>query len=123
MNKRVLIILVLAVGCRSEEAPTAPTDGPRTMPTQLTNIDAFAVEHRDGVRAVAASLGAGGDRAEEFFAEVEPEAGGQVLVFHVWHESAFEPRNRGAVGNPGGKCRDMKYDVRERRVTQTLFWQ
>jgi hypothetical protein len=124
MRKRILPLLLFALasalaGC----VPTAPIDRPRPKPTPLTDVDAFAAEHRDAVQAVAASLADGGDRPAEFYADLEPEQGGQALVFHLWHESAFEPRNRDTVGNPGGKCRDVRYDLRQRKVTQTVFWQ
>jgi hypothetical protein len=87
------------------------------------NVDAFPAEYREAVRTVAAALAEYGERAEEFQADVEPKEDGQILLFHLWHESAFEPRNRNVVGNPGGKCRDVRYDVKQRKVTQTLFWQ
>ena len=87
------------------------------------NVDAFAAEYREGARSVAESLEVTGEKAAEFYAEVEPNENGQIVIFHLWHESAFEPRNRGVVGNPGGKCRDVRYDVGQRKVVQTLFWQ
>jgi hypothetical protein len=95
-------------------------------PPSLTNLDAFPADQRDAARAVAASLGEGGERAAEFYATVTSEDAGKVLVFHLWHESAFEAqaRARGFIpGNPGGKCRDVWYDLEKRRVTQTLYWQ
>jgi hypothetical protein len=64
-----------------------------------------------------------GERPEEFFAEVEVSRANGMLVFHLWHRSAWNPENRGAVGNPGGKCRDVYFDPRRGEVTQTLFWQ
>jgi hypothetical protein len=100
-----------------------PNDQPRPKPIPLVKVDAFAAEHREAVRTVAASLAENGEKAEEFYADVEPKAGGRILLFHLWHESAFEPQNRDAPGNPGGKCRDVEYDVRQRRVSQSLFWQ
>jgi hypothetical protein len=87
------------------------------------NVDAFAADCREAVRSVAASLTENGERPEEFHADVERKEDGQILIFHLWHESAFEPQNSNVVGNPGGKCRDVQYDVRQRKVTQTLFWQ
>lgn len=117
-----LLLLALATaicGCSA----TAPTDRPRTKPTPLVSVDAFAAEYREAVRTVTASLGENGEKAEEFYAEVETKEDGQIIVFHLWHESAFEPQFRNVVGNPGGKCRDMRYDVGQRKVTQTLFWQ
>jgi hypothetical protein len=124
VHKRIhsLLLLLLAAetsGCTA----TAPTDPPRTKPTPLVNVDAFAEEYRGPVRTVAESLVENGERAEEFYADVEPKEEGQILLFHLWHESAFESRNRNVPGNPGGKCRDVRYDVRQRKVMQTQFWQ
>jgi hypothetical protein len=124
MHRRISPLLLFGIasafaGC----SPAAPTDRPRTKPTPLVDVDGFAAQHRDAARAVAASLAADGDRPDEFYADVEPEQEGQSLVFHLWHESAVELGNRDVVGNPGGKCRAVRYDVRQRRVVQTLFWQ
>lgn len=124
MHKRIqpLLLLVLAIatgGCSA----TAPTDRPRSKPTPLVNVDAFAAEYREAARSVAASLAEKGEKADEFYADVEPKEDGQILIFHLWHESVFEPQNGNVVGNPGGKCRDVRYDVRQGKVTQTSFWQ
>jgi len=102
---------------------TAPTNPARPKPPPLANVDAFPEGYREAARTVAGALAQTGERAEEFYAEVEPQEGGQRLIFHLWHESAFEAENRNVVGNPGGKCRDVYYDARQHKVTQTLFWQ
>jgi hypothetical protein len=117
-----LLLLLLATatsGC----AATAPSDEAPTKPTPLVNVDAFPEAYRGPARTVAKSLAENGERAEEFYVNVEPKEEGQVLIFHLWHESAFEPRNHNVPGNPGGKCRDARYDVRQRKVTQISFWQ
>jgi hypothetical protein len=105
--------------------PSAP--GKLTIPSRLTPIakaDAFAEEYREAAQKVAASLTASGEKAEDFYTEeVEPKRDGRILVFHLWHVSAFEPQNQNMAGNPGGECRDVEYDTAQHKVTSTLFWQ
>lgn len=122
LGLRLLLVSALAApvgGC----IRTAPGDPAPPKPAPLTDVDAFAEAHRQAARSVAASLTAHGERPQEFYAEIEAGAGGRVLIFHLWHQSAFEPDNRHVAGNPGGKCRDVHYDVARREVTATLFWQ
>ena len=119
---QALLLLTLAAalaGCSTN----APDDQPRQKPTALVNVDAFAAEYRSAVQSVAALLARNGEPAEDFYAEVEPTQNGQIIILHLWHESAFEPQNSGVAGNPGGKCRDVHYDVRLRKAIQTVFWQ
>lgn len=87
----------------------------------LADAGAFPAEYQAGALAVADSLTRSGERPEEFFAEVSHAD--MLLVFHLWHRSAWEPENRGVVGNPGGKCRDVYFDPRRGEVTKVLFWQ
>ncbi len=124
MHKYILpLLLFLLVSAICGCSVTAPSSQPRAKATPLANIDAFAPEYREAARTVTATLEENGEKAEEFYADVETGEDGQVMVFHLWHESAFEPENRNVSGNPGGKCRDMRYDVGQRKVMQTLFWQ
>jgi hypothetical protein len=88
---------------------------PQTKPPPLTRRTAFPEQFRDAVRAVARYVGS----PQDFFAEIEPQKDGRELVFHLWHKSAFTPENIGAAGNPGGKSRDVGYDTKKHRVTQT----
>ena len=92
-------------------------------PPPLLKIAAFPEAYREAARAVAASVSHEGEKPSEFFAEIEPEKGGRILVFHLWHKSAFTRENIGSPGNPGGKCRDVLYDTKKHRVTQTWGWQ
>lgn len=59
----------------------------------------------------------------EFYVELEERDSGTLYVLHLWHQSAFLPENIGMNGNPGGKCRDVWYSVKERKIIKTLFWQ
>jgi hypothetical protein len=94
-----------------------------TRPPALVDTAAFPANYKEAARAVALSISKGGEDPKEFFATVEHEKAGGVLVFHLWHSSAFDARNAGVVGNPGGKCRDVTYDNHSHKVVKTLFWQ
>ena len=89
----------------------------------LSDAGAFAADQQAGARAVADAVVRSGERPEEFFAEVDAGSADGIVVFHLWHRSAWNPENRGVVGNPGGKCRDVYYDAKRGEVIRTLFWQ
>jgi hypothetical protein len=95
-------------------------------PAALLPLDAvgeFPADRQAGARAAADAVARSGERPEEFLAEVEVNRVDGVMVFHLWHRSAWDPENQGARGNPGGKCRDVYFDPRRGKVIQTLFWQ
>jgi hypothetical protein len=89
----------------------------------LAEPDAFPAEYRSAARAVADSVTNMDEAPGEFFAEVEPRRADEVVIFHLWHRSAWQPENRGVLGNPCGKCRDVRFDLRRGQVLETLFWQ
>ena len=89
----------------------------------LADPGAFPAEYRPAARAVADAVAGDGERPGEFFAEVEAGRPDGAVVFHLWHRSAWEPGNRGVPGNPGGKCRDVRFDPSRGQVVETLFWQ
>jgi hypothetical protein len=128
MRQAILITLFLCVplfGCSRK--PTETKISPKVKPPALVDTEALPENFREAARAVAASISQAGEDPKEFFAEISSESGGQVLVFHLWHTSAFTPENNPpngiVLGNPGGKCRNVYYDTKARRVTETLFWQ
>lgn len=94
---------------------------PETSLPLLSSLADFPPDIRQAATSVYESIKAKGEPPEEFRADVKPD-GTNVLVFHLWHESAMYSGNRNAVGNPGGKCRDVLYDTQSRRVTGTFFW-
>lgn len=121
-------IIVMAVGVFTTCAliggcskPSPATERP--VPPRIVDGEKFPAEYRQAAQDVAASLTQGGDDPAAFHAEVEKTEEGQVLVFHLWHESAFLPENRNVAGNPGGKCRNVWYDVKQNKVIEALFWQ
>ncbi len=117
MRSRIacLVIVVTALtGCSStpEKAPT------------LAQVAAFPKEFQSGAKAVASSIQQHGENPSEFHAVAEGPING-TLIFHLWHQSAFTPENRNPalVGNPGGKCRDVTFDIATNKVLSTALWQ
>ena len=113
-SRTICLVTVVAAltGCSStpEKAPS------------LADPGAFPNEFRLGAQSVAASVQLHGENPSEFRAVVEGPQNG-ILTFHLWHQSAFTPENRGANGNPGGKCRDVKFDLATNKVFSTVLWQ
>lgn len=114
--------LALTACPRQGPQPSASGSGER-LPRAPLDGQAFPEPYRAAVAAVAASLKEEREDPAEFSCDLEVPADGQELVFHLWHRSAFLPENVGALGNPGGKCRDVWYDRRQQKVIKTLFWQ
>jgi hypothetical protein len=46
-----------------------------------------------------------------------------IVVYHLWHRSAFEKPNCNARGNPGGKCFDMWINIKTKKKLIELMWQ
>jgi hypothetical protein len=84
--------------------------------------ETFPAGERAAIQASVEQLRLDGESPSEFYAEVEVETNG-VLVVELWHQSAFKPEYRLVVGNPGGKCRNFYYDIRQKKITEKLFWQ
>jgi hypothetical protein len=90
---------------------------------------AFPEDQRAAATAVAAWLLKDGEDPREFHARVHTEDGGNVLVFHLWHESALVAIEKAAkeghfiLGNPSGKCRNVYYNLKSNNVTHSLGWQ
>ena len=113
----LLLATAICTGCASSKRGVSGNP----VGTPLVQVSAFQPAYQDAARAVAQSLKQSGEKPTGFYAEVSSED--KALVFHLWHASAFEPANQNVVGNPGGKCRDVWYDLATGKVTQTLFWQ
>ena len=112
MALAILFTAILFIDCSST---------PESSPS-LANVNDFQVEDRQAVKAVVASLLIEGENPAEFRAEIEGPQNG-TLTFHLWHQSAFRPENRNVVGNPGGRCRDVKIDLKSNRVISTVLRQ
>ena len=95
----------------------------QSKPPALVDTAALAPEYRTAAATVAKFLSEKGEKPREFFAEITRSPDGKELVFHLWHESAFDAKYRNVRGNPGGKNRDVHYNLRSGTVTGMLFWQ
>lgn len=111
-NASIALLAISIVGCSStpERAPV------------LSESMAFPSEFRNAVKAVEESILRGGEQPSEFHVVIEGPKDG-VLTFHLWHKSAFASPNRGVNGNPGGKCRDVKFDLTTHQISSAVLWQ
>lgn len=113
------IVVILAgsgfqIGCSMERA-TIPS---YLQGKRLTQASAFPAKHQEAIAAASRAV----EKPNEFFVEIEDSKESETIL-HLWHESAFYPENLGMTGNPGGKCRDIRFDTRTRRIISTLLWQ
>ena len=90
---------------------------------QLTRQDLFPDKYRKPARIVAEDLIEENENPDEFYATVEPARSSNGLIFHLWHQDAFKEENKGVIGNPGGKCRDVYYDIKQQRARELGLWQ
>jgi hypothetical protein len=95
----------------------ADTKGP-----VLGNPSGFPARYQSAAIIVADEIRRQGEDPREFQVGLEDRGNGE-LVFQLWHKSAAVPKNQIVLGNPGGKCRNVIYDTKSKRVTQTMFWE
>ena len=125
--RRFLIYLIIvgliftAIGYALSGRPQVGRDGKQLIP--LNKAEKFPAEFQHAARLVAESIGDRGEDPKEFFVEVHVKDSGKRWEFALWHESAFAKENENTKGNPGGKCRTAYYDVKQKKVTETLRWQ
>lgn len=123
---RIVVVLVVLVPIGWAVWQLAIRGDDNRMPAELLPLadpGAFPAKYRSAARIVADVVAGAGERPSEFLAEIEAGRPDGVIVFHLWHQSAWKPRNRGVVGNPGGRCRDVRFDPNRGQVVETLFWQ
>jgi hypothetical protein len=96
--------------------PHAPTTTTAQLP--FLNQRDLPPTYWDAALNVAAVLVAEKENPREFKAEIEEKNG--TYVFHLWHVSGL---GNPVVGNPGGKCRDIIYDLASRTASKSTFWQ
>jgi hypothetical protein len=89
--------------------------------TKLTALDALPAEFRAAAEAAANYLKGKGEEPSEFYVS-DIARTGETIVLPLWHISAFPFKQR-VVGNPGGKCRNLRYETITGRITGELFWQ
>ena len=122
MREIVCMLLIPLAACSTSVQPPA-WSADELGAIRITDRASFPDAQRLAVDKIIAALAQSGEVPSEFYAVVQTRAADQVAVFHLWHSSAFLPENRGVVGNPGGKCRDIEYDLVGQQVSRTLWWQ
>jgi hypothetical protein len=117
-----VFLVAIAVQCALCSLPSHPAGGQRAL--CRLNVESAPPLYGEAVSATIDELRRTGESPEEFFVQFpEKPSGDPVVVLNLWHKSAFEERNYGHAGNPGGKCRDVHYDTRQRKIIKVLFWQ
>ncbi len=86
---------------------------------QLTVTKPIPEKFHEALKAIQKSQ----KNPQEFYIQFEMNNSRTELIFHLWHESAFLQKNRNITGNPGGKCKDVYYNLKQKKVTKTYFWQ
>jgi hypothetical protein len=126
----LLLLLACPLGAQTRSAPADSgrraailRGATRVGALQLTGADWAGPVILSAVFSATAQLLRRGEDPAEFYVTSTVRDSGTVVVLHLWHEAAFYPENASMQGNPGGKCRDMWYDVRRRAITKELFWQ
>jgi hypothetical protein len=89
--------------------------------TKLTELAALPAEFRAAAEAAVNYLKGKGEEPSEFYVS-DISRTGKTVVLPLWHISAFALKQR-VDGNPGGKCRNLEYDMVTGRITRELFWQ
>jgi hypothetical protein len=113
------LVLALFFGCPGAVNAAEAKKGPSAPPWLLSDVPP---KYQEAAKAVALVLVGEKEDPAEFKAEVEEREEGEVFVFHLWHLSAFTPENKNAVGNPGGKCRDISFYSRTGKASRSMFW-
>src|SRR6185295_814291 len=107
------------------ERAVAPLKGHTPASTQSERLTEYEnSEKEDAIAQIIQRLEQEKENPKHFFVSIDPardKAG--VWTFHLWHRSAFLTANWRMMGNPGGKCRDILYDVKAKRIDKVLFWQ
>ena len=76
----------------------------------------------EAAKAVAECLKGDGDDPSKFYCDAKSvKKEGNMLVFPVYDNTAFKAV--GVMGNPSGRCRDIYYDTKTKKVAKELFWQ
>ena len=110
-----LFLFLLAVGCngRSRRATSVGA-------THLKSANSFPIEHRDVVEKLIQFLK---DEHHHYYVIIDEKHDTKEIIFHLYHETSFDNGNWGVVGNPGGKCLDLYYDINTGEFTKTVPWQ
>jgi hypothetical protein len=107
----LIFVAITLTGCSHEKSH---------LPA-ISQTTAFHMEYREAALAISNSLSAANENPNEYHAETTLEPSG-VICFHLWHQSAFSIKYRATIGNPGGKCRDVRYDTSTHKIVSSLLW-
>jgi len=115
---RVMVLAFIICSCGSPDRGGGITpDSVGARP--LSDTELLSGQYGTAVKAVMREL----VNPEDFFATIENRKDPDIVVFHLWHIDAFKKENAHLEGNPGGKCRDVHYSLKDKKITKTLFWQ
>ena len=122
--KSLLTVIFLAIGAHSL---WGATDGASRL--HRRRLSELPEKYEAAARAVAAALVKADHDPKDYRAVVEERPTQKIFVFHLWHLSAFakerEAKMRGShvIGNPGGKCVDINFDLRTEQASAPMLWQ
>lgn len=119
--KNIALFMIVALFALLLSSSAAAT-GQRAL--YKLNVNDTPELYRDAVKAAIVELQKTKERPEDFYVQFPEKFPNEpVVILNLWHKSAFEKKNLGMNGNPGGKCRDMHYDKNLNKIANVLFWQ
>ena len=95
-----------------------------TAPYRLRDLPE---KYLEATQAVTVVLVGEGEDPKEFRTEVRED--GKLWIFQLWHIGALvemrkaKAKDSAALGNPGGKCRTIVYDLKNGTASKSCFWQ
>jgi len=90
---------------------------------QLTKLELFPNEHKDVVADVIEKLKKDNEEPSEFYISIYPSQESFQLKIDVWHYDSFLDIYKNTLGNPGGKNHTIYYDLKQKKIRKSLFWQ
>src|ERR1700730_16207018 len=85
----IVFVTYLVIKIANTDPSMKDNDGRPAGLLPLADAGAFPANHRATVPAVADAVTRSGEQPEEFFAEVEAGRADGMVVFHLWHRSAW----------------------------------
>jgi len=116
------ILLVIVVSFLSSAVASAAEDtyGPESVGAiPLVETQRFPEKYQNALAAVIAELKKDGEDPSDFSGGIVESQRG--IEFQLWHKTAFLPKNRYKVGNPGGRCLTMILE--NGTIARKLWWQ
>ncbi len=109
---------------QEKEEPMGKSEYAQTLPKGGWWIGSSETpdKYQEAMQVVEELLKSRDEDPYEFYVTVT-EKDKDIIIFHLWHKDAFKPENRRVIGNPGGRCRDIQYHSKMKRIINQLFWQ